>query len=119
VSAGELAELRVERDGPHVVAAIDGEVDPSNARDLGRDLTASVPNDAMGVVLDLTAVSYLDSAGVQMIYELAERLASRQQALALVAPPGAAARRVLEIVALGDTAPIAATRAEALSSLAT
>lgn len=119
MNPGDLAELRITRDGDHVVATIGGEVDPSNARDLGRVLTASVPNDAMGVALDLSGVSYLDSSGVQMIYELAERLALRQQALALVAPPAAPARRVLEIVALGDTAPIAATLEEALRGLST
>src|SRR5215212_4250965 len=82
----ELATVRAERDGDLVVAAIAGEVDPSNARGLGRELTARVPNDAMGVVLDLTEVEYLDSSGVQMVFELAERLEARQQRLAVVVP---------------------------------
>jgi stage II sporulation protein AA (anti-sigma F factor antagonist) len=114
-----MAQMTLEQDGDTVIAAIVGEVDPSNARDLGRELTAAVPNGAMAVVLDLSGVRYLDSSGVQLIFELAERLESRQQRLAVAVPEGSPARRVLEIVALEDTAPVAATRAEALERLAT
>ena len=114
----ELATLRASRENDTVFAAVDGEVDPSNARDLGRELTASVANDAMAVVLDLSEVSYLDSSGVQMVFELAERLEGRQQRLAVVVPDGAPARKVLDIVALDATVPLARSRDEALSRLA-
>ena len=113
----ELAQLSIEHDGDVIVAILVGEVDPSNARVLGRELTAAVPNDAMALILDLTEVEYLDSSGVQLIFELAERLGARQQRLAITVPEGAPARRVLEIVALDDTAPVARTRAEARARL--
>ena len=81
----ELATLSAERDDGLVIAVIGGEVDPSNSRMIGREITALVPNDAMGVVLDseavlqrgARAVGYLDSSGVQMVFELAERLEAR------------------------------------------
>jgi anti-anti-sigma factor len=114
----ELAKITINREGDVVVAALVGEVDPSNARALGRELTAAVPNDAAGVVLDLTEVHYLDSSGVQLIFELAERLDGRQQGFAVAVPVGAPARRVLEIVALDETAAITPTRADALARLA-
>ena len=113
----ELASLSTERTADLVVAVIDGEVDPSNARALGRELTAGVPNDAMGVVLDLSAVAYLDSSGVQMVFELAERLDARQQGLAVVVPDGAPARKVLDIVSLDSTAALVGTRDEAVGRL--
>jgi anti-anti-sigma factor len=113
----ELATVGAERQDDLVIATIEGEVDPSNARELGRELTARVPNDAMGVVLDLTAVAYLDSSGVQMVFELAERLEARQQRLAVVVPAGAPAWRVLDIVSLDATAPLTATRDEAVARL--
>jgi anti-anti-sigma factor len=71
----------------------------------------------MAMVLDLSGVGYLDSSGVQMIFELAERLDARQQRLAVVVPEGAPARRVLDIVALDTAAPLAGTRDEALALL--
>ena len=114
----ELAQIRIDYEGDVVVAVLVGEVDPSNARALGRELTGAVPNDAAGVVLDLTDVHYLDSSGVQLIFELAERLEGRQQRFAVTVPQGAPARRVLEIVAVDETAPLTATRDEALAQLA-
>jgi anti-anti-sigma factor len=113
----DLASLSIEREGDLVIASIDGEVDPSNARDLSRELTAGVPNDAMGVALDLTGVAYLDSSGVQMVFELAERLDARQQRLAVVVPEKAPARKVLDIVSLDATAPLVSTRDEAMGRL--
>jgi anti-anti-sigma factor len=113
----EMGALDVRAEGQVIVAALAGEIDPSNARDLGRELTEAVPNDAMAVVLDLSAVEYLDSSGVQLIFELAERLTGRQQQLAVVVPEHAPARRVLEIVALDQTAPMASTPEEARARL--
>ena len=115
----QLATINVSHDGDIVIAALIGEVDPSNARTVRRELTASVPNAAMGVVLDLSEVQYLDSSGVQLIFELAERLEGRQQRLAVACPEGAPARRVLEIVALDETTPIAPTRDDAVALLTT
>ena len=113
----DLASLATERRDDLVIAAIDGEVDPSNARNLGRDLTEAVPNDAMGVVLDLTEVEYLDSSGVQMVFELAERLDARQQRLAVVVPEGAPSRAVLDIVSVDAIAALVGTRDEAVQRL--
>ena len=69
-----------------VVAALSGEVDLANAGDIGAEISAQVPNAALGLVVDLTDVAYLDSSGIRVLFELAERLQSRQQAMRLVAP---------------------------------
>jgi anti-sigma B factor antagonist len=113
----ELARVHIEREGDRVVVAIEGEVDPSNARAIGRDMTDQIPNEAMAVVLDLCEVGFLDSSGIQMLFELAERLDARQQRLVVVAPPSAPARKVLDIVALDATAPLVDTRAAAAAHL--
>jgi anti-anti-sigma factor len=114
----DLATLRFEHDGDLVFAEVRGQIDPSNARELGLRLTAAVPNAAMAVIIDLAEVEYLDSSGVQLLFELAERLESRQQRLAVTVPEDAPARRVLDIVALDATAPVASSRDEALERLA-
>src|SRR5947209_14934843 len=86
-----------------VVAALSGEVDLANAGDIGAEISAQVPNAALGLVVDLTDVAYLDSSGIRVLFELAERLQSRQQAMRLVAPGAAPIRRVLGVVALDKT----------------
>jgi anti-anti-sigma factor len=113
----DLATLSAERDDGLVIAVIGGEVDPSNSRMIGREITALVPNDAFGVVLDLSGVEFLDSSGVQMLFELAERLEARQQRLAVVVPAGSPARPVLDIVSIDAIAPLVGTREEAVERL--
>jgi anti-anti-sigma factor len=112
----ELSHLDISGDDV-VVARLSGEVDLSNATEVGDELSTSVPNTALGLVLDLTATTYLDSSGVHLIFDLAERLRTRQQQLRIAVPTGAPIRRVLRIVELGDTVPVLASVEEAVEAI--
>jgi anti-anti-sigma factor len=68
-----------------------------------------VSHDARGLVVDLTAVEYLDSAGLRMLYRIAERLAPRRLALCVVAPDRSPVRRILTLSGFDSYAPIAPT----------
>jgi anti-anti-sigma factor len=83
-----------------VVAGLSGEIDLSNAAEITGALLRGVPNEALGLVIDLSEVSYLDSAGVRMLAELDHRLGWRAQVLRVVAPEESRSRRVLEIAGL-------------------
>ena len=83
-----------------VVASLTGEIDLSNATEITDALLGGVPNEALGLVIDLSDVSYLDSAGVRMLAELEHRLGWRAQALRVVAPEASRSRRVLAIAGL-------------------
>ena len=83
-----------------VVASLSGEIDLSNAAEITDALLGGVPNEALGLVIDLSEVSYLDSAGVRMLAELDHRLGWRAQVLRVVAPEASRSRRVLEIAGL-------------------
>jgi anti-anti-sigma factor len=83
-----------------VVAGLSGEIDLSNAAEITGALLRGVPNEALGLVIDLSEVSYLDSAGVRMLAELDHRLGWRAQVLRVVAPEASRSRRVLEIAGL-------------------
>jgi anti-anti-sigma factor len=112
----ELARLEMSGDDV-VVARISGEIDLSNAAQLGEELGARVPNSALGLVIDLTATDYLDSSGVHLVFDLAERLQTRQQQLRIVVPEGAPIRRVLRIVELDGAVPVRATVDEAVEQI--
>ena len=75
----DLAHVAFEEQGRVVVARLAGEVDLSNAGDLQGSMLAAVPNTAEGMVVDLSVVSYLDSSGIRMLGEMAERLGWRDQ----------------------------------------
>ena len=81
-----FADVSFDTIGPVVVARLEGEIDMSNANELGVAITSRVPNDALAVVLDLGAVDYIDSAGIHVVYELRESLKRRGQEIRLVVP---------------------------------
>jgi anti-anti-sigma factor len=88
-----------------IVAAVQGEIDISNAAQVGRELT-EIPNEALGLVVDLGGVEYLDSAGIALLHELHLRLERRRQVLVVVAPADGAPRRVLELTAFDTRAAV-------------
>jgi anti-anti-sigma factor len=112
----ELALLDLTGDDV-IVARLSGEVDLSNASEVGDQLSTGVPNTALGLVLDLTATTYLDSSGVHLVFDLAERLRTRQQQLRVVVPAGAPIRRVLRIVELDESVPVMAGVDEAIADI--
>jgi anti-sigma B factor antagonist len=89
-----------------LVAHFSGEIDLSNAEELGLRVAQAAPGDALGVVLDLTEVEYIDSYGIFVIHGLRQRLAENQQTLALVVPGDARIRRAIEMVGISDVLPI-------------
>ncbi len=104
------------------VAVLGGELDILHANDLRERLTAAVRTQDLGLVLDLTDVSYIDSAVINVMFELAERLSTRQQRLALVVPEGGLVERVLGIVnvaAVADVYPDTDRAVERLQATAT
>ena len=78
-------------------------------------LLDSVPNDALGLVIDLNECRYLDSAGIEVIFDLARRLRRRRQELRIVVPPGSPLTRVLELTEVDTAAPIHETVDSALA----
>ena len=98
-----LAELSTETVGRLVVAKIDGEIDLSNAAELGAVIASRVPNEALGLVIDLTKIEYVDSAGIHVLFELRDRLKTRGQEIRLVIPPGS---RIFEALRLAHVAAV-------------
>ena len=96
----ELPNVTIGVEDGIVIASLTGEIDLSNAAEITDALVGSVPNEALGLVIDLSDVSYLDSAGVRMLAELDHRLGWRAQALRVVAPEASRSRRVLAIAGL-------------------
>jgi anti-sigma B factor antagonist len=89
-----------------IIAAVHGEIDASNATEIGREL-ADISNQAVGLVVDLGDLGYLDSTGIALLYDLHVRLDRRGQNLVVVAPSHGAARRVLELTAFDQRATVA------------
>ena len=94
----QLAELTVSGDRDVLVASVRGELDMSNVDDVELQIIGSVPNTALGLVLDLAETTYLDSSGVKLVFQLSDRLQVRQQVLCLAVPKDGPVRRLLHMV---------------------
>jgi anti-anti-sigma factor len=109
------AEVAVERRGASVVAHLSGEVDMTNAAYLREQLLDSMPNDALALVIDISGCRYLDSAGIEVLFDLSRRLARRRQELRLVMPSSSPLRRVIELTDVASAAPVYDSLDSALS----
>ncbi len=78
-----------------------------------------MPNTAPGFVLDLTPTTYLDSRGIHLILDLAERGRRGQQQMRLVVPDTSHVRRILLLSHVQDAVPLDATVADAVSVIRT
>jgi anti-anti-sigma factor len=115
----ELATVIVERRDSVQLVRIAGEVDISNAGQLEDEISDAVPNDALGLVLDLSATSYLDSAGIRMLFELAERTEGRRQSLAIVVPGDSLIRHSLAVTEVEQAMSVYGTTADAVAAMGT
>lgn len=79
------------------VVKIDGEIDAGNARQLLDRITAAVPA-AHALSVDLTDVSYVDSHGTFLLYELSRR----HNGLRVIAPETSFAAFLLKITPLPE-----------------
>ena len=72
-----------DRDGV-VVAHVTGEVDLANAARLGRALARAIPNDAMGVVIDLSSTTMYTRVAISR--RSSERISRERRAIATAGP---------------------------------
>jgi anti-sigma B factor antagonist len=101
-----------------IVATVTGEVDLSNAAQICDAIGEATPNTALGALLDLSRVDYLDSAGIHLIYRLRENLRARGQKLMLAIPADSPVRDSLRLAGVTRHLPIAPSVDEALAGLA-
>lgn len=107
-------EIAVERRGGAIVAHLGGEVDMTNADQVRDELLTSVPNDALALVIELSDCRYLDSAGIEVVFDMARRLRRRRQELRLALPASSPLMRLLDLTEVGSAAPIYETLDAAL-----
>ena len=109
-----LGDVQLKLQDSVLVARLTGEVDLSNARGIEDAIAVATPNHAVCVVVDLSQLGYLDSAGIQLLYRLREQLQVRGQDLRLVLPAGSPAADALRLAGVIDQLRSSETLQEAL-----
>jgi anti-sigma B factor antagonist len=109
-------ELRGE-DGPAVVR-MPAEIDITNADEIRQRLRAAASRSSSVLIIDMSATTFCDSAGVQAIIDAynqvdaRNRSAATQTQLRLVAP---AVRRIITLVGIDQLIPVYSTVEAALA----
>jgi anti-sigma B factor antagonist len=114
-----LADVQFSDHERVVVARLTGEIDLSNANSIERAIAEATPNQALGLILDVSALDYLDSAGIHLIYKLREQLRARGQTLRLVIPPESHANDALRLAGVSRNVDTAETLEAAMAEFAT
>ena len=108
----QLAQLQLEDENGIAIASVAGEIDLSNASELEVAISQAV-----GLVVDLADVDYLDSSGVTLLFNLARRVARRQQELVVVVPGEAHVREILTLSGATGALELRDSLPEALAQL--
>jgi anti-sigma B factor antagonist len=101
------------------VVRLEGELDTVRAPEVRRELMSAATNRDSGLVVDLTDAVYLDSAAVNVLFELADGLGARQVQMAVVVPEGGLVERVITLVDLGSVVRLHRTVDEAIADIKT
>jgi len=113
----ELARLEVEEHRGIVVLRLLGEIDLSNAEDIEAALISAAAGQA-SVVIDLSDLTYIDSAGLAMLQRVSQRLEPSGCRLCVVAREGSLVRRVLDSSRMDAVFSMFEDLAEAVASCA-
>jgi anti-sigma B factor antagonist len=93
---------------------LEGELDLHAARELAPRLDAAAAADFPLLVVDLAAVTFLDSTGLGAILQAHQRLRRQGRAVKVVVPPGSAAAVTIDLAGLRSVLTLCPSRAAAL-----
>ena len=102
--------------GRTVVVTVAGEIDLTNAESLRDALLSALNAGALGLVVDMVAATFIDSAGVTALVRASRRAAATQATLRLAAT-APAVLRVLNLVGIDQLIEVHPSVTEAVASL--
>jgi anti-anti-sigma factor len=112
-----LANVRAEGGGDVPILVVEGEIDSSNAGEIGERVRRALTNHGMTLIVDLTPTTYIDSAGLNVLFRLAVELRERQQQMRLVVAEPSPIARMVSMVGLNIAVPTYPTREASLADL--
>ncbi|MCB9454986.1 MAG: STAS domain-containing protein [Anaerolineaceae bacterium] len=109
-----MLDINVSIEQQITLVEVSGRIDSMNAHQLGESLSGEIDNGHIHLVLDLSKVDYMSSAGLREIVSALKKV--QGQGDVRLAQPSPRVREVLEMAGLDSIFRIFATQAEALGS---
>lgn len=100
------ADFEVVADGDRVLLRLGGDVDLSTTEAIGKQIRAATRGNTTSTTVDLTRVTHLASAAVQLLFELANDGARLNQPVVLLVTAGSAAEQVVSLTGLDRVAKV-------------
>ena len=111
-----MADIRFEREDTVVIAVPTGEIDMSNAATVRQQIAESVTSDEDALIVDLSELAFMDSAGLHSLIELGTILSERRQQLLLCVPPDSPIARAIDIIGLPSAVSVHTDRGAAMDA---
>ena len=113
-----MSRVDIERIDGVPIARVHEDIDAANAAITQQQLADALGPDASSLVIDLSETRYVDSAGIDMLLRLSDRLDHRRSKLILVIPETSQLKRLATIVGLPDAIAIHPTLPAAIQDVA-
>ncbi len=97
-----MSLLDTERVDGVAIVRVHEDIDAANAARIQQQLAEALGTDALSLIVDLGDARYVDSAGIDMLLRLSDRLDHRRAKLLLVIPDDSQLKRLAAIVGLPD-----------------
>jgi anti-anti-sigma factor len=94
--------IEIEQRDDVVIVRLEGDIDLANTPTLSATILEAVSNDVLGLVVDLSAVRYIDSVGIRMLFNFVRSLHAARQGMAVAIPPDSPVRKLLKITHLDE-----------------
>ena len=107
-------DLKTERENGVLLVEVEGRIDGSNSRDFEDAMNGAVDGSDKAVIVDMTGLSYISSAGLRAVLLLAKTLWKRDAKFMLCSLPGSI-REVIEISGFHKIIPVHDSRESALT----
>jgi anti-anti-sigma factor len=113
-----LLEISEEWHDDVPVLRMEGEIDISNVEEIRGRMRDLVTNRSLALVVDLTPTTYLDSAGINLLFAVGEEMRGRQQHLHVVLNESSPLMRMVTLTGLDKSLPMHGTLDRALAAAA-
>ena len=109
-------QVCTERNESMIIASVMDRIDGTNAQEFQQSLLASIDSSVTGMVLDLSELSYISSAGLRVILLVAKAL-TRHNARLVACSLSDPIREVFEISGFDKIITTLPSRADAIAAL--
>lgn len=109
-----MSRLKIEQIDGLSVAHINEDIDAANAAAVQQQLADALGSNSLSLIVDLSETRYVDSAGIDMLLRLGDRLDRRRAQMILVIPHASQLNRLATIVGMPQAIAIHPSVSEAL-----